>query len=71
MADELKNKNIEEMVEKHTAKMRLIKGNSHYKFDMLDFVMYLSSIEAKAKSPPVVMHQSMKDITLGTVYGKD
>lgn len=60
---------IEEIIQKHVARMQSIPGHSDYKFDKLDLIMYLASEEAKAKSPPVIMHRNMKDITLGTVYG--
>lgn len=69
MTNDVKQKSIEEMIEEHTAKMRLIEGNSQYKFSMFDFVRYLSRIESKAKSPPVIMPKTYKEVILGTVYG--
>lgn len=69
MTDDVKQKSIEKMIEEHTAKMRLIEGNSQYKFNMLNFEMYLSQIESKSKPPPAIMRKTHKEMIPGTVYG--
>ncbi len=60
---------IEEIIQKHVARMKSIPGHSDYTFNKLDLVMYLASEEAKARSPPIVMPKTYKDMILGTVFG--
>lgn len=71
MTDDTKSKSIEEMIEEHNIRMRIITGNKKYHLSTLDFTIYLSSLEAKARSPPVILHREYKDIKLGTVYGNE
>mgnify|MGYP001594731441 FL=1 len=60
---------IEEIIQKHVARMRLIPGHSDYTFDKPELVMYFAGEEAKARSPPVVMPKTCDQVRLGTVYG--
>lgn len=63
-------RSIEEIIKEHVIRMKSIPGNSDYDFDKYALFFYLCSIESKAASPPVIQHSDMRNITLGTVYGK-
>lgn len=71
MTDDSNQKSIEEMIEEHNIRMRIITGNKKYHLSTLDLTLYLNRLEAKARSPPVIMHREYEDIRLGTVYGNE
>ncbi|HLC80890.1 MAG TPA: hypothetical protein VJG31_03915 [Candidatus Nanoarchaeia archaeon] len=62
---------IEEIIQKHVETMKSIKGNKDYTFEKMDLIMHLASIEAKARSPPVIMQKTYKKMILGTVFGNE